>query len=85
MFSRGVPDGSNTPSLITPHFMLKSDSFRISSPVIEAKKWHSVFTPPKWNPAYLETSKLADKAAERTVIREFESGVTAGLMPLDNL
>ena len=40
--------------------------------------------PPEVDPAYLETSKLADKAAERTVIREFESGVTAGLMPLDN-
>ncbi|MFN5448185.1 MAG: hypothetical protein ACK48Z_02135, partial [Burkholderiales bacterium] len=40
--------------------------------------------PPEVDPAYLETSKLADKAAERTVMREFESGVTAGLMPLDN-
>ncbi|MGA0891332.1 MAG: hypothetical protein ACO3QT_08405, partial [Burkholderiaceae bacterium] len=40
--------------------------------------------PPEVDPTVLETSKLSDKAAERTVIREFESGVTAGLVPLDN-
>ncbi len=40
--------------------------------------------PPEIDEALLESSKLPEKAAERTLMREFESGVTAGLMPLDN-